>query len=194
MSFCTERKFSIKGWDGTQYHMTERELYKRLIEDSKSDYNWIASATQIVKVCNEPDFYISYAIAIKILVLDCFARLELQKERRNRRESTDCHAVWDCYNSLYGELEAIESRNNYLKAIIKAVVEHHFDCPIHVGSTYFKICQEWEKEKYDENIHMAKIDFKELIELLHTDFDKTIKEAENAGLFKEEDKCYQYRI
>lgn len=39
-----EKKYNITGWKGKKYSLTAKQLYERVLEDSKSDYNWIASA------------------------------------------------------------------------------------------------------------------------------------------------------
>ena len=82
----SEKKYKITGWHGETQLLTAKNLYERILEDSKTDYNWLASATELVKICNEPDFPEMYATNIKIIILNCFANLELQQER--------------CYNQL----------------------------------------------------------------------------------------------
>lgn len=44
MSFF-EKKYEVTGWHGDTQSLTAKKLYERVLEDSKSDYNWIASAT-----------------------------------------------------------------------------------------------------------------------------------------------------
>ena len=46
------KKYHINGWRGKEYSLTAKELYERVMEDCKSNYNWIASATELVRVCN----------------------------------------------------------------------------------------------------------------------------------------------
>ena len=55
MSFCEEMKYVVFGRRGIQ-NMTAKELYNRVMEDSKSNYNWIASATDLINVCNKKNF------------------------------------------------------------------------------------------------------------------------------------------
>ena len=88
-----EKKYNITGWKGKKYSLTAKQLYERVLEDSKSDYNWIASATELVRVCNDSCFPEKYAIAIKIIILNSFANLELQKECYSNVESTDAETV-----------------------------------------------------------------------------------------------------
>ena len=85
MSFF-EKKYKVTDWDGDTHSLTAKQLYERVLDDSKSDYNWIASATELVRVCNNPCFPEMYAVGIKMIILNCFANLELQKEYPSRRE------------------------------------------------------------------------------------------------------------
>lgn len=47
MSFF-EKKYKVTGWHGDTQSLTAKKLYERVLEDSKSDYNWVASATELV--------------------------------------------------------------------------------------------------------------------------------------------------
>lgn len=78
MSFF-EKKYNVKGWYGDTYLLTAKALYKRVLEDSKSDYNWIASATELVRVCNDPEFPEVYAVGIKLIILNWFCKSGIAK-------------------------------------------------------------------------------------------------------------------
>ena len=82
MSFF-KKKYKVKGWNGDTHSLTAKALYERVLEDSKSDYNWIASATELVRVCNDPCFPEMYSVGIKLIILNCFANLETKKEKSN---------------------------------------------------------------------------------------------------------------
>lgn len=186
------KKYCIKDWRGIKHFLTDEELYNRIKEDCKSDYSWIASATELVKACSSAGFSEEYAKYIKIAILNCFARLEFRREKRSYRKSTDNNAVYFCYNSLKGtDIEVIETKQTYLSAIIKGITLYHFEFPIHTGPTYFKICEEWREKKYNESIVKEKINFKKLIKELHKDFERTIRDAENEGKLEKEDVRYK---
>ena len=74
-----EKKYTVVGWNGDIHTLSAKALYERVLADSKSDYNWIASATELVKVCNSPSFPEMYAQAIKIIILNCFANLDCRR-------------------------------------------------------------------------------------------------------------------
>lgn len=187
----SEKKFLITDWHGEIQLLTAKNLYERVLEDSKSDYNWLTSATELVKVCNEPDFPEMYATNIKMMILNCFANLELQQERCYNCRQTDKEAVYSCYNSLSEKDAAvIKAKENYLAAIIEGITRYSGDeerFPVHFGPAYKEICEDWKKAKLNEYASEAKIDFNQLREKLNTDFEKTIKEADEKGFFDEDD-------
>lgn len=197
MSFF-EKKFTVVGWRGDIHELTAKALYERVLADSKSDYNWIASATELVKVCNSPSFPEMYAQAIKIIILNCFANLELQKEYPSSGKSTDKDAVYSCYHSLPSSDETvIKVKQKYLSAIITAITKYT-QCavrlPMHPGPTYRKMCEEWKKAKFDEYVSKEELDFDNLRETLYDDFEKMIKAAEAEGAFEEDDAEYREEL
>lgn len=187
-----EDKYKITGWSGKIHSLTAKELYERVLEDSKSDYNWIASATELVRVCNEPRFPEMYSVGIKIIILNCFANLELQKEYPSGRKTTDNAAVYSCYSSLSSTDETVmKVKEKYLTAIITAIIKYNKSevrFPIHCGPAYKKVCEKWKKAKFDEYVSKKEIDFDLLREELYDDFEETIKKAEEDGFFEEDDK------
>ena len=75
MSFCG-RVYFFKGWYGERHFMTAKRLYKRVMKDASiSDFGWIASATELVRICDKPNFPQQYAHDIKIAILNCFAKI-----------------------------------------------------------------------------------------------------------------------
>lgn len=197
MSFF-EKKFTVVGWRGDIHELTAKALYERVLADSKSDYNWIASATELVKVCNSPSFPEMYAQAIKIIILNCFANLELQKEYPSSGKSTDKDAVYSCYHSLPSSDETvIKVKQKYLSAIITAITKYtqcEVRLPMHPGPTYRKMCEEWKKAKFDEYVSKEELDFDNLRETLYDDFEKMIKAAEAEGAFEADDAEYREEL
>lgn len=186
-----EEKYTVVGWHNERYFMTAKQLCERVLTDSKSDYNWIASATELVRVCTQPSFPQKYAQTIEIAILNCFASLETKKEFGGHREDTDDEAVCFCYRALFGvSEEADKARQNYLRAIIQGITRYHFGLFEfrHYGPTYHQICDEWKNsmfEKYSSEVHF---NYDQLCQALHEDFDKTMKKAEEEGAFEEDDK------
>lgn len=190
MEFINKR-YLVNGWRGKVHFLTAKELYNRVIKDSKSNYNWIASATELVNICNKNSFPKEYAEEIKIAILNCFASLQLNRDDESICLATDYDAVYSCYNSLYGTDEkVVKAKRNYLTAVIKSIVLYHFECPVHHGPIYLKMCDEWIKTKIDKHIKKDKINFVFFIEKLKQDFNEMVRRAEKEGRFKEEDEEY----
>lgn len=197
----TEKDYKIKGWNGNIYSLTAKSLYERILRDSKSDYNWIAPATELVRVCNEPSFPEVYGQGIKLIILNCFANLELQREYPSTKMKTDNKAVYSCYHSLLSTDETVmKVKKKYLTAIISGVIKYSkgemrfFTYKGDGYTVYIKLCEDWKKAKLDEYASREKINFEKLKKGLQKDFEKTISNAEKQGLFDEDDEHRRRRI
>lgn len=194
-----EKEFVVVGKYGEVYKLSAKALYERVLKDSKSDYNWIASATELVNVCKDPSFPEMYAVAIKIIILNCFANLELKKEYPSRGEPTDAEAVCYCYNSLPAADETVKRvKGKYLTAVITGVTKYAQSgvrLPIHIGKTYDKKVEEWIMKKLNEYASaITIINFEQLRENLYADFEEMIKTAEKEGVFEKDDKEYREKL
>ncbi len=168
--------------------ITPKQLYERVVNDSKSNFNWITSATELVRICKETSFPAEYALVIKCAILNCFANIE---HRANCGAipciKTDQEAVQECYNSLY-EVEdqrAVLARQRYLTEVINTVSYTYY---YYRGPVFLKLEDSWRKSKFQEYISQEKIDFNQLVKKLEADFDKFIKKAEIDGTLEEDKK------
>ena len=73
--------------------------------------------------------------------------------------------------------------------IATASYTRFFDSLYHPGPTFRKLREDWSKSKVQEYISKEKIDFKQLVEVLHNEFVKIIKKAEVDGAFEEDEKA-----
>lgn len=186
-----EKRYIITGWRGDKHLLTAKKLYERVMKDSQSDYSWIASATELVRVCNQSKFPEKYAKEIQIAILNCFANLETKKEFASYHEDTDPDVVNFCYNILANvSEEADKVRQKYLKAVIEGITIYHFRFLgfNHYGPTYYEICEEWKRIKFEEYCQISSLDFKKLRETLNDEFDKIMRTAEKEGAFKKDDE------
>lgn len=191
----SERRYLINGWNGKEYYLTAKQLWERVMKDSMSNYNWIASATELTKVCLNDDFPKEYAEMIKTAILNCFAELELKKEVPSRGESTDSEWVHYCYNSLTSDnRRIIEAKQKYLRAVIESVRKYYFELPIYHGPAYEKVCEEWVNSQFDDWKDQKDINFDILVKELKEDFGETIKKADEEGTFEEDMKKHQERM
>lgn len=193
MSLSEEKKYVVYGRQGRK-ELTAKELYNRVIEDSKSDYNWFASAPELVRFCEDPTFPSEYAQGIKVAILNCFANIEHGANSggdRYRTDPADKEAVQYCYNSLYGieSQEVISARKRFLSEMISTASEVRlFSSLYHPGPTFKKLCGDWRKAKLEEWILKENVDFENLISVLLPSFKAMIKEAELKGAFVEDEK------
>ena len=190
-----EKKYMVTGHHGDIHSLTAKQLYERVLNDCKSDYNWIASASELVRICKKTSFPAEYALAIKCAILNCFANIEHRANCGGDRyidKPADQEAVQECYNSLYGveDQEAVSARKRYLAEMVAtASYTRFFDSLYHPGPTFRKLREDWSKSKVQEYISKEKIDFKQLVEVLHNEFVKIIKKAEVDGAFEEDEKA-----
>lgn len=192
----TERKYGITDRYGEKHSFTAKQLYERVLQDSKSDYNWIATASELVRVCKQKDFPSEYAVAIKCAILNCFANVEHRancgggryKDRPGTKE-----AVEECYNSLYGveKAEAISARKRYLSEMIASASYTGLwdrESLYHPGPTFKKLRQDWNKAKIEQYFGCKEINFVALVKVLHDEFAELVKKAEEQGAFDEDKK------
>ena len=188
------KRYRFEGHNGESYCLTAKKLCERIINDSESDYNWIAPARELVRVVREPDFPYEYALVIKVAILNCFANIERRANRggdRHRRDERDQQAVEYCYNSMYDsdETMAILARRSFLVEFVTAASDVGTFSPFHhTGPTYIKLCADWRFDKVKEYISKRDIDFAELEQVLRKSFAVTIKMAEAEGAFVEDEK------
>lgn len=189
-----EQKYRIKGRHDDVHFLTARQIYERIKEDSKSDYNWIASTGELVKICKISSFPNEYAIAIKIAILNCYSNIEHRANCGGDRyydNPADVEAVQYCYNSLYGidTEDAILSRKKYLiEMIARACYVRVFSALYHPGPTYRKLREDFIHSKFEEYISQEEINFKQLVKTLRSEFTEVVKTAEENGDFEEDKK------
>lgn len=189
-----EKKYAVISHYGVPNRMTAKQLCERIKEDSKSDYNWISPARELVRVCKMPGFPAECAIFIKVAILNCFASIEHRANLggdRYRTDPSDEKAVEYCYNSLYGTdaKEVVSARTRFLTEMITtACYTRVLDSHYHPGPTYRKLREDWIKSKFEEYISKKNIDFKKMVETLKSEFSEIIKKAEDNGDFEEDYK------
>lgn len=128
--------FTFKNHYGENKTMCARDIYHTVMQNSReSDYNWIASANELVKLCKDSNFPREYSINIEIVILDCFSNIESRVNRGGDKyivEEDDVLAIQYCYDDL-GRLaqstdnetlkkEITSVRTRYLKEMISSAV------------------------------------------------------------------------
>ena len=190
-----KKKYLVNGWHGHRYWMRADELHLRVMNDSKeSNFNWIASATELMRICNKQDFPDDYATDIKVAILNCFANLEGSR-CGCYQEPTDQKAVQEAYNSLpNSDSRCLKVKRKYLYSVISAVESDYYEMPIHCGDTYTKFTNNWVEKWFTKFSKEEQIDFEWLRKLLNADFEKELLLLEHSGALEEEDNEFWERI
>lgn len=189
--------YILEDWYGTPHIMSSSKIHKRVMDDSsKSNYNWIASATDLINVCNKRNFPEEKANDIKVAILNCYSSLMWSEDDYSRRKKTDLNAVYFAYNSLYGveDQKVIQARTRFLKSFLSLVTHSSFLFMAHHGENYRNAEKEWINHIFSNLFVQEQIDFASLFSLLKNDFTQRIKQLEESGLFAEEDKIEQERL
>ena len=175
--------------------MTPLQIYDRVIADSeKSNYNWLFSASELVRITSLWGFPSHYAKEIQMKVLNCFASLAHNVE--HRLSDADLDAVSVIYNKFIlweGEEEdkdKIACRDNYLRAVIDRASLVTFEVPIYYGPQYKELVARWKKAKFEMYQGIYGVDFRPLLDVLVKDFKEFIMVADQNG-FMDADKEYQ---
>ncbi len=181
------KRFIVTDRKGIRHFMSAKRLYNRVMKDKQSDFNWIASATELVHVCNQPGFPKEYAQAIEIAILNCFANLE--SYQFHKITDADQVAVSFCYKALANiPGKANRVRHKYLEAFITGIARDYLKYPEfeYYGKAYRKIRDEWIKKKFQELCDASSLDFRKLRHTLSDEYDQMIKTAESEGAFEED--------
>lgn len=193
MSFF-EKKYTFVGHRREMHMMTAKQLCERIVQDSKSDYNWIAPASELVRVCELLSFPTKYALTIKVAILNCFANIENRANSGGDRYFTkpaDAEAVQKCFNSMYGvnREDVVLARRYYLTEMLKyATYTRVFDSLYHPGETFRKLREDFITTKVEENISKKEVDFNTLVESSKNEFAETVKVADSKGAFVEDEE------
>ena len=186
--------YMINGWHG-KINMNAKELYERIMEDSNnSDIDWIAPATELIRICTKPDFPKEYAKDIYIRIFDCFGRYEREKDTFTNFLPTDNECVQKLYNDLAcsKDEKIISARKRYFSAILDGIILYENDyClrfPIHHGPKYRQVCENWKRTMMKMYFNDKPMDFEKTRESLERAFGWAVKAAEEQGFFKEEDE------
>lgn len=178
--------YTFMDWGGNPRIMRAETIHKKVIEDSKkSNYNWIASATDLICICDKKDFPIEYAIDIKIAILNCFATL-INSEKESRGKATDINAVYHAYNSLYGieNENVIDARKNFLKGFLKKITLESLLFLVYDTKSYSKIYCEWCEKKVNELISIKEINFPSIKVVLMKEFKTLLNNKQKEGVLQ----------
>jgi len=204
-----QARFTFKNHYGEEKTMSAREIYHTVMQNSReSDYDWIAPANELVKLCKNPKFPREYAVNIETAILTCFASIESRVNRGGSKFATTKEneiAIQYCYDEL-GRLEKSTDhkefkktlnfvRTRYLKEMITSAVNtaargFYFPC---------KAFREMEEEVIAKNFVKYSMmeetfNIQEMYKEIYNEAKTIFREAHNSGMFKTEEKDDLFNI
>lgn len=184
--------YKINKLNGSTRYMSAKQIYKRILKDSYSEKEWMASVPEIIRICEEADFPKEYAEKIKICILKYFANVEI-----NKKEKLKCHmqigtntALKDCYNSMRTSKNqnVICAREKYFEAILKSVIRG-FDTlqiPSRFDPKYKQICNNWKQDMFEEYFEKQPIkDIEKMKRIFKIELHDTLKKSMGQEIFKQ---------
>ena len=107
--------FTFKDHFGQEHTMRAKTIHKHIMEQSQeSDYEWIAPALELVKICKDERFPREYAIDIEMAILKCFTNIEARVNRGGDKyvtKANDATAVQYCYDELGRLMTSINDKD-----------------------------------------------------------------------------------
>ena len=149
---------------GNPVMMSEHTLYKTIMKQSKvSNYDWLASADELVDVCNRKGFNRKYAIDIKCAILNCYAVLFY------RSEVDEPSGLFIALNDLLDEYNHNKDQTDFNEIESKKIIDA---CTNFLNSYLYRITFWIHITNISESKHEAARKFREnkIKELLNTDY------------------------
>ncbi len=188
-----EVKYCIKTRYGRELWLSAREIHERAKKDIRFDQHWNTTISEIIRISSKPNFPKEYAEAIKIAILNSYAKIEGRSYISSQKK--DNEALNYCYNSLANTTEeAEEARQNYLKAVIKSCTKYELFDYKHDGPTYDWMCEKWQEENFEKHKKQATIEIDQLKKKLETEFEDKMNKAKEQGIFKQDNEENQEAI
>lgn len=181
--------YLLKDWYGNLHLMSASKIHKQVMEQSQnSNYDWIASATDLISVCEKKNFPKHFEIDIKTAILNCFSQLINCDNDSTRGKKTDLNAVYYAYNSLYEiqDERVIEARAKFLTAFLLQITLSRYTDSVK-GKTYHEYCIEWRNKQFDELFSKTDINFSSLKTKLEKEFQNSIAIATKTGIISKDD-------
>ena len=185
-------RYEVHGAKG-EYVYTPEMLCERVISDAKeSNHNWVASAPELLRVCNEKGFPEEYAKKIEECILNCFSNLEGTKGfcYDSQEESQAVRDIYDSMIESKDEKSALICKR-YFTGVLDGIIINDCNslgCPKYCGETYRQKCDEWKKQMLEKYFTDKPVeDWNKLKQILNKEFEKYIKTAEKQGEFKGEE-------
>ena len=203
-------KFTFKGhYRQEQKPMRAVDIYNTIMQQSKeSDYNWIAPAIELVKLCKNPDFPREYAVEIEMAILTCFSNIEARVNSGGDKYVTkadDARAVQYCYDELGRLAQSTDNkelkksitsvRTRYLKEMIRSAVNTTIRGGYIYCDAYGKLKEEVVARNFTKfSLMEEEFNIFDMYEEISDETDEIFKQAYKNGMFKQAEEETTFRI
>ena len=194
--------FRLTTW-GNPSIMSDYKIHKQIMEESKiSNSDWLASASELVDVCNKKGFDKDYAIDIKCAIVNCFASLirhgDLHVDVANDK------GVFTAFNDLLTEYSKNKHKTDYnVKKIerIKDVCANFLNSYIYRitfwqylsidSDSFYKAYHEYRENKIKELMTTGFVEFRTLEHQISEEYKNYINEKISNGSIKVEPRSFK---
>lgn len=201
--------FTFKDHFGKGHTMRAETIHDLVMKQSKeSDYDWIAPAIELVKICKDERFPRKYAVDIEMAILNCSANIEARVNRGGDRRSVkanDAIAVQYCYDELGRLMRSTDDKNfkntlnsvrtRYLLEMISSAVNtttrgRYFKCKAFRDLKKEVIAKSFAKYSMQEK----KFNILDMYEEISDETESIFDEADKNGMFRAEESDSMFNI
>ncbi len=154
--------FSFKGHNGNTKLLSDKKIRNIVIKQSlKSNYDWIAPASELLALCNSKGFNKEYAKDIKVAIVNCYTSLL----SGNAAISSDLRYPYQAMLELkeYENNENVQNtRRLFVESYIRRAIRFVFFG--NTSITFLDVRSEWIKMKSNELLltENSKLDFEDI--------------------------------
>lgn len=180
--------FKVNFRNGIEIKLPAKIILILVKIDSRRDYDWFASASELVRICKLSDFPQDVAILIEAAILNCYANIENSVQMYPEEN----YNVTFCYNSLIEKTDYAKLRKKYISSILDSIIKYGISIDLkkrHFGKTYEDMCVDWKSRKLHFVYSEQRInDLRQLCQSFSDDFANIIQEAEQRNAFAEDEE------
>ena len=201
--------FTFKDHFDKEHTIRAETIHKYIMEQSQeSDYEWIAPAIELVKICKDERFPRKYAVDIEMAILNCFTNIEARVNRGGDKyvtKANDALAVQYCYDDLGRLMKSTDDKNlkntlnsvrtRYLLEMISSAVNtttrgHYFKCKAFRDLKKEVIAKSFAKYSMLEK----KFNILDMYEEISDETEAIFDEADKSGMFRAEEREAMFYI
>lgn len=165
--------------------MSDLLIHKLIMKQSKeSDYNWLASSGELLRVCNKPNFNKKYAQDIKLAIISCYSNLLDYKDFDNIINA--CQA----FNELRIESKKNEEKDENIEKVCARFLDAFifrkifWTCVAYDGKSFDEETKKFRKTKIKQLLEQDTVNFHFLSENISREYKNYIDKKVQDGTIK----------